>query len=70
MNFQGSASVLLLDSVANIDELSVLEQKEIMALGEFSQSFDGSRTKVGEDVDVCLEDCDMWSEAYTTSKNC
>ena len=59
---QCSVVVLLLDSVANIDELSVFKDHEIVFKSQRLQSLDGIIAKIPHHVDMCLEDGDVQSD--------
>lgn len=55
--------VLLLDGVADVDELAVFEDKEVVLVGEGLEAGDGLFAEVGEDVDVGFDDGDVGAEA-------
>lgn len=60
---QGATMVLFLDRVADVDEFAVFEDEEVVFCGEGFEAGDCFGTEVGEDVDVCFYDCDVWAEA-------
>ena len=64
VDLEKSFGVLGLQDATDVDELSVLENKEIMPLGGFIQAFDGGGAQVGDEVDVSFKYTDVWSEAY------
>ncbi len=67
---QHAPVVLLLDRISNINELAVFEKKEVMAPGQGNQPFNGTWPKIGDDIDVSLEDSDVWSNTYVADQAC
>lgn len=59
--------VLHLDCVAYIDELSVLEDEEVVFLSGGLEALDCLRGEISDDVDVCLEYDHVRSEACLVS---
>ena len=64
MDLECPSSILLLDSIANVNELAVFEDEEVMLLREFCESLNGLRSKVGYNIDMGLEDCNIRAETY------
>lgn len=58
-NAEGSVVVLLLDRVANVDELAVFEYHKVVLLGQRLETLDRGIAKVSHDIDVCLEHGDV-----------
>lgn len=66
---EGSLVVLLLDGVADVDEFAVLEDEEVVFLGEGLEASDSLVAEIGEDVDVGFYDGDIGTEAYCIQLN-
>lgn len=60
--------VLLLDRVADIDELAVLEDEEVVFLRDLLQALHSIFAEVGDQIDVNLEDSDVWTQLYALSR--
>lgn len=63
-DLQGAVVVLLLHGVANVDELAVFEDEEVVLRGQGIQTANGLGTKVGENIDMGLDDGDIRTETY------
>lgn len=60
--------VLFLHGVANVDEFAVFENEKVVLLGELGKALGGLFAEVGENVDVCFEYGDVWTEPYIRKK--
>lgn len=56
--------VLFLDCIADINELAVFENKEVVFFGDCFEAGRRFGAEVGEDVDMGFEDGDIRAEFY------
>lgn len=63
-----TAGILRLHCVANVTKLPILEDQEVLALGDFLETFYGPFREVVNYVNMCFEDANRIADFFSQSK--